>query len=350
MNSLLADIRRQKSGDDFREGGPSKGSSAALSALLVGIRYGPLLILVLLCIAMTIASPYFLTGRNLQNLGVQASIVAVLALGQLLVIIVRGVDLSVGSVVAFSAVVGAVLVTGDSALIVPVILLAGLAVGVVNGGLIVLGKLPQPLLVTLATLGVARGLAQIISGGETIVGLPPIVETLGGGFVGPLPVPVIIVLVAAAALWTLTTRTQWGRWLYAVGGNPEAAERMGVAKGKVIFAAYAICGFMAGLAGLLTAGRTDSATPLAGAGLELDAITAVIIGGASLFGGRGSVINALIGALVLGVIRNGLDLLSVEPFYQTVAIGVVIVIALQIDVLRGRFENRLRVIRSQGAR
>jgi ribose transport system permease protein len=306
-----------------------------------------LLILIGLCVAMTIASPFFLTGRNIQNLGVQASIVAALALGQLLVVIVRGIDVSVGSVIAFSAMVGAVVAGGSGLLIVVVILLAGAAIGVLNGGLIVLGKLPQPLIVTLASLGIARGLAQILNDGETIVGLPPVVTTLGGGFVGPFPVPVLIILGAATVLWALTTRTQWGRWLYAVGGNLEAAKRLGVPTGKVVMSAYVICGLMAGLAGLLTAGRTDSATPLAGAGLELDAVTAVIIGGASLFGGRGSVFNALIGALVLGVIRNGLDLLSVEPFYQTVTIGVVIVIALEIDVIRGRFEDRLRVIRSQ---
>jgi ribose transport system permease protein len=307
-----------------------------------------LFILAVLMAVMTALSPFFFTFVNLQNLLVQTSIIATVALGQLLVIITRGVDISVGAVVALSAVLGATLAhtagtPGSALLFFAGILLAGAAIGTLNGGFIVWGKIPQPLIVTLASLGIARGLALIISGGQPIVDLPPVVSTIGNAFVGPLPVPVLLVLLLAAGLYVLTSRTQYGRWIYAVGGNPEAAQRVGIPVGRVVFSVYLICSLTAAFAGLLTAGRTATATPLAGDLLELDAITAVIIGGASFFGGRGSVVNVLIGALILGTVRNGLDLLSVSPFYQNVAVGLIILLALELDVIRGWFEEKLRV-------
>jgi len=325
-----------------------QGRLSVLSIGLTVVRAGPLFILAVLMAVMTALSPFFFTFVNLQNLLVQTSIIATVALGQLLVIITRGVDISVGAVVALSGVLGATLAhtagtPGSALLFFAGILLAGAAIGTLNGGFIVWGKIPQPLIVTLASLGIARGLALIISGGQPIVDLPSIVSTIGNSFVGPLPVPVLLVLLLAVGLYVLTTLTQYGRWVYAVGGNPEAAQRVGIPVGRVVFSVYLICGLTAAFAGLLTAGRTATATPLAGDLLELDAITAVIIGGASFFGGRGSVVNVLIGALILGTVRNGLDLLSVSPFYQNVAVGLIILLALELDVIRGWFEERLRV-------
>jgi ribose transport system permease protein len=299
-----------------------------------------------LCIVFALLSPYFLTVRNVQNVGVQSAVVGLLALGQFLVILTRGIDISVGSVLAFSAVVGVILGPDNGAIFIVASLIAGMAVGALNGGLITVGKLPQPLIVTVATMGLARGVAQMMTDGQAVVGLPPVIGNLGGGSIGLLPVPVLVLFGAATLLAVLTATTKWGRWLYAVGGNPEAAQKLGVPATGIIFTSYVICGFMAGLAGVLTAGRTDAATPLAGVGLELYAITAVVIGGASLFGGRGNVWNVVVGALILGVIKNGLDLLGVEPFFQTVSIGIIIIFALLVDVLRGRFEERLRVIRA----
>jgi ribose transport system permease protein len=307
---------------------------------LRALQGGPLVILVVLLVVMALLSPYFLTGRNLANLGFQASFVAVLALGQLLVIITRGIDLSVGAVVGLAGVVAATSATPVTSL--ALFVLTGFAVGLTNGAVLVFGRVMNPFIVTLGTLGIARGLALVISDGETRTGLPPVVSTLGSGTVLGIPVPVLLVAVLALALGTLLGRTQWGRWIYAVGGNPEAARRAGIPADAVLLSVYALCGALAGTAAILVAGRTDSASPQAGQLLELDAITAVIIGGASFLGGRGRVINVLAGALIIGVIRNGLDLLGVSPFWQLIAVGTLVIVSLELDVLRGRLEQRLR--------
>ncbi|WP_211233006.1 ABC transporter permease [Solirubrobacter soli] len=307
---------------------------------LRALQGGPLVILVVLLVVMALLSPYFLTSRNLTNLGFQASFVAVLALGQLLVIITRGIDLSVGSVVGLAGVIAATSASGPTSL--ALFVLTGLAVGLVNGAVLVFGRVMNPFIVTLGTLGIARGLALVISDGETRTGLPPVVSTLGSGTVLGIPVPVVLVAALALCVGTLLGRTQWGRWIYAVGGNPEAARRAGIPADGVLLSVYALCGLLAGVAGILVAGRTDSASPQAGQLLELDAITAVIIGGASFLGGRGRVVNVLAGALIIGVIRNGLDLLGVSPFWQLIAVGTLVIVSLELDVLRGRLEQRLR--------
>jgi ribose transport system permease protein len=307
---------------------------------LRALQAGPVLILLLVGAVMAVLSPYFLTGRNLANLGFQASFVAVLALGQLLVILTRGIDLSVGSVVGLAGVVAAQAHGGAQAL--ALFALTGLAIGFANGAVLVYGRVMNPFIVTLGTLGIARGLALVISDGQTKTGLPPIVSTLGSDSVAGIPIPVILVAALALALGVLLGRTQWGRWIYAVGGNPDAAARAGIPTGRVLLSAYVLCGLLAGIAAILVAGRTDSASPQAGQLLELDSITAVIIGGASFLGGRGRVSNVLAGALIIGVIRNGLDLLSVSPFWQLIAIGVLVIASLELDVLRGRLESRMR--------
>jgi ribose transport system permease protein len=314
-----------------------------LSALgLRALHAGPVLILGVLVVLMTALSPYFLTSRNLANVGFQASFVAVLALGQLLVIITRGIDLSVGSTVGLAGVVAATVAATSGACSLALFAGTGLAVGLVNGAVLVYGRVMNPFIVTLGTLGIARGLALVISDGQTRTGLPPIVNTLGSDTVVGIPIPVLVVAALALAVGTLLGRTQWGRWIYAVGGNPEAARRAGIPANGVLLSVYALCGFLAGTAGILVAGRTDSASPQAGQLLELDAITAVIIGGASFLGGRGRVVNVLAGALIIGVIRNGLDLLGVSPFWQLIAVGALVIVSLELDVLRGRLEQRLR--------
>jgi ribose transport system permease protein len=312
-------------------------------ATAVGLRAlqaGPVLILLLVGAAMAVLSPYFLTERNLANLGFQASFVAVLALGQLLVILTRGIDLSVGAVVGLAGVVAASAHGGAAAL--ALFALTGLAAGFANGAVLVYGRVMNPFIVTLGTLGIARGLALVISDGQTKTGLPPVVSTLGSDSIAGIPIPVLLVAALALAVGVLLGRTQWGRWIYAVGGNPDAAERAGIPTGRVLLSAYVLCGLLAGIAAILVAGRTDSASPQAGQLLELDSITAVIIGGASFLGGRGRVTNVLAGALIIGVIRNGLDLLGVSPFWQLIAIGVLVIASLELDVLRGRLESRLR--------
>jgi ribose transport system permease protein len=311
------------------------------------LQAGPLLILLLLCVGMSLLSPYFLTERNLANLGFQASFVAILALGQLLVIITRGIDLSVGSVVGLAGVLA--IGAGGDVSTVAVFAATGLGVGLANGAVLVWGRVMNPFIVTLGTLGIVRGLALVVSDGQTQTGLPPVIGTLGSGTVAGVPVPVVMVGALAITLGALLSRTQWGRWIYAVGGNPDAARRAGIPADRVLISVYALCGLMAGIAAIIIAGRTDSAAPQAGQLLELDAITAVIIGGASFLGGRGRVTNVLAGALIIGVIRNGLDLLDVSPFWQLIAIGSLVILSLELDVVRGRLETRLRVAKAREA-
>jgi len=308
------------------------------------LQAGPLVILMLLAAAMALLSPYFLTGRNLANLGFQASFVAVLALGQLLVIVTRGIDLSVGSVVGLAGVLAVDATAGASTLLV--FAMAGLAVGLANGSVLVWGRVMNPFIVTLGTLGIVRGLALVLSDGQTRTGLDPVVTALGSDSVAGIPAPVLVVAALSAVIGGMLSRTQWGRWIYAVGGNPDGARRAGIPADRVLLSVYALSGLMAGVAAILVAGRTDSASPLAGQLLELDSITAVIIGGASFVGGRGRVLNVLAGALIIGVIRNGLDLLSVSPFWQMIAIGALVILSLELDVVRGGLETRLRASRA----
>jgi ribose transport system permease protein len=179
--------------------------------------------------------------------------------------------------------------------------------------------------------------------------MPDAVRTMGTGLIGPLPVPTVLVAVLALIAWAMLTRTQWGRWIYAVGGDPDAARRVGIPVDRVLLSVYVLCGLTAGVAAVLVAARTNAGSPTAGQLIELDAITAVIIGGASFFGGRGSVLNVIAGALIIGVIRNGLNLLDVTPFWQSIAIGVLVIASLELDVLRGWLEERLRVAQARGA-
>ncbi len=323
-----------------------------LALALRAIAAGPLLILIVLCLVMTFASDVFLTENNILNLGVQSAVTAVLAMGMLVVIITQGIDLSVGSVVALAGTVGALFATdvaSSGVLTIVVMLAVGVTVGLVNGGILVMGRAPHAFVVTLATLGIARGLALLLADGTSIVGMPQLVLTLGSGKLGPIPWPVVVAAFVTLAFWVLTTRTVWGRWVYAVGGNPEAAKRNGMPVGRVLMLVYVASGACAAIAGILASGQTNVGAPSSGTLLELDAITAVIIGGASFFGGRGTVVGALVGALVLGVIRNGLNLLGVSPFYQTVAIGVMILIAIELDVLRGYLEERIRILQARRA-
>jgi len=309
------------------------------------LRTGPAVILVALIIIMALLNEYFLTVRNLQNLLSQTTMIATLALGQLLVIVVRGIDVSVGSVLGLTVVLSGLMMNSgvDSGLLhIAMFITAGAAFGLFNGFMIVKGGIPLPLIVTVATLGIGRGMALLLSGGTEHIGMTPIIQAAGNGTVLGIPVPALLVAVVTLILAILTLKTLWGRWIYAVGGNPDVAGWLGVPRDRVIMSCYMLSGVTAGIAGMIYAGRTDAASPLAGVGMELDAITAVIIGGASLFGGRGHIVNALIGALIIGVIRNGLNLMSVSPFWEAIAIGASILFALELDVLRRYFEEKLR--------
>jgi ribose transport system permease protein len=317
---------------------------------LVGLRAGPALILVLLVLIVSLTTPIFFTSRNIGNVFSQTAVISVLALGQLLVIVTRGIDLSVGSTIALSSVFGALVFqhVASGPLVILVILGTGLAVGAVNGLVYVGGRIPHPFIVTLAMLSIARGIALWAANGTLIPGMPHVVEVLGGGTIGWYPYSFFMVIGLAGAVVVLTTFMVWGRWLYAVGGNPEAARRTGIPVKRVLISVYMLSGLAAGVGGLITAGQTAAGSPTFGELAELDSIAAVIIGGAAFAGGRGHVGNALVGALTIGVIRNALNLNNVGAFYQLMVIGVVILLAVEADVLRGYLENRFRV--AQAAR
>jgi len=323
-----------------------------VGALLVLLRLGPLLILVLMIVVLSYLSPVFFTPGNLGNVLTQTAAIAILAIGQLLVILTRGIDLSVGSNVALSAVVGALVFaeTGSGVVTILAMLISGALIGAINGFGYVYGRLPHPFIVTLATLSIARGLALGLSGGQPISGMPEIVTTLGGGSATWLaswfPNAAFLVAGVAVIVTLMLRNLVWGRWIYAVGGSPEGARRLGVPRNGVVVSVYVMSGLLAGVAAIVTAGRLNAGSPTFGQLAELDAIAAVVIGGASFLGGRGNVGNALVGALMIGVIRNGMNLLNVEGFLQLIVIGVVIFIAVESDVVRGHLEARFRVLKA----
>ncbi len=306
---------------------------------------GPVLILLLLVVILGFLSPYFLTTRNLGNILAQTAVISVVAMGQHLVILTRGIDLSVGSNLALASVVGALAFHAGAPgwLVILAMVASGAAVGATNGLFYVFGRLPHPFIITLATLSIAKGLALQLADGRAIPGMPPSIQALGGEAIWGLPGSVFVVAGVAVVLLVMAKTMVWGRWIYAVGGRPDAASRMGIPVSWVLVSTYVISGVCAGIGAVLIAGRTDAGSPLFGNLLELDTIAAVIIGGASFLGGRGHLGHALIGAIMIGVIRNALNLLNVGIFFQLIVIGVVIVIAVEADVLRHYLEGRVRV-------
>ncbi|WPP29940.1 substrate-binding domain-containing protein [Streptomyces sp. CL7] len=313
--------------------GARGGATGGLRRLLLD--NGALTALIVLVIAMSALSGDFLTADNLLNVGVQAAVTAILAFGVTFVIVSAGIDLSVGSVAALSATVLAWSATEARIPVVLAVVLAvatGIVCGLVNGFLVSYGKLP-PFIATLAMLSVARGLSLVISQGSPIA-FPDSVSHLGDTLGGWLPVPVLVMVVMGLLTAFVLGRTYIGRSMYAIGGNEEAARLSGLRVKKQKLAIYAFSGLFAAAAGIVLASRLASAQPQAAQGYELDAIAAVVIGGASLAGGTGKASGTLIGALILAVLRNGLNLLSVSAFWQQVVIGVVIALAVLFDTVR----------------
>ncbi|MEV0125517.1 substrate-binding domain-containing protein [Streptomyces sp. NPDC050703] len=309
------------------------GGASSLRRVLLD--NGALSALIVLVVAMSLLSGDFLTTQNLLNVGVQAAVTAILAFGVTFVIVSAGIDLSVGSVAALSATVLAWTATSQGMpvwLAVIFAVAAGLACGLVNGLLVSYGKLP-PFIATLAMLSVARGLSLVISQGSPIP-FPDSVSHLGDTIGDWLPVPVIVMVVMGLVTAVVLGRTFIGRSMYAIGGNEEAARLSGLRVKRQKLVIYALSGLFAAVAGIVLASRLVSAQPQAAQGYELDAIAAVVIGGASLAGGVGKASGTLVGALILAVLRNGLNLLSVSAFWQQVVIGVVIALAVLLDTLR----------------
>lgn len=297
---------------------------------------GALVGLIILCVALFIATPHFLTVNNFLNIGIQAATVAILAFGMTFVIITAGIDLSVGSVAALGAMVSASFFTdlnmpGWLTLIVG--LLTGLLAGAICGIATAYGKIPS-FIATLAMMSIARGATLVISDGSPIRTADS-VNWLGSTVAG-IPIPIVMMVIAGLVCWFILERTVLGRSMYAIGGNLEAARLSGLPVKRIQITVFALSGFFAALAGLVMAGRLSSAQPQAGVGYELDAIAAVVIGGASLAGGQGRATGTLVGALLLAVIRNGLNLLNVSSFWQQIVIGLVIALAVGFDVIRNR--------------
>lgn len=307
------------------------------------VRLESFLVLLLLCAAMAALSPYFLSLGNFLNILLATSTIGVLAIGATFVICSGGLDLSVGSVMGLSGVVGAYLAVNmgaPSAIAIVGCILAGGIAGYINGQLVTRAFIPA-FIVTLGMLGVARGLALVISAGRVIYGLPPFMLYLGQGRPWGIPMPVVIFIVTAIVAHCVLAYTPFGKHTLALGDNEGAARAAGIKVERDRRLLYTISGALAGLAGLLFMARVNSGDPTAGLNYELTAITAAIIGGTNLFGGRGSVLGTMIGALIMGVLQNGLNLLAVQSYYQQMAIGAVLILAVFIDQYQIRKETKV---------
>ncbi|HCA82057.1 MAG TPA: ribose ABC transporter permease [Bacteroidetes bacterium] len=296
-------------------------------------QFGTLIGLFAVMVIFWILSPYFLSVSNLMNIAEQTSINAIIAVGMTFVIITAGIDLSVGSIVALSGIVLADLLQGGHS--EPVAIVAGLTVGtvcgLVNGSLISYGKLP-PFIATLGMMSVARGTALFYSDGRPISGFDAGFRFIATGEVLSIPVPVILMGLLYVVAYVVLNRTKLGRYAYAIGGNEEAANLSGINTKLIKTVVYGMCGLLSGLAAVVLTARLNSAQPIAGIMYELDAIAAVVIGGTSLIGGEGKISGTLIGAFIMGILRNGLNLLGISSFTQQIIIGSVIILAVLIDM------------------
>jgi ribose/xylose/arabinose/galactoside ABC-type transport system permease subunit len=306
---------------------------AGLRALRSSVRLESLLVLAILIVVLSFLSPYFLSISNFLNILLATSVIGVLGFGATFVIAAAGIDLSLGSVLALSGVVGAL---SANALNVPwplailICLAVGAFCGLINGVLNAKVGIPA-FIVTLGMLGVARGLGLVLTNGQPVYGMPDPIVFLGQGRPWGVPMPVFIFLAVAAIAHFVLAFTRFGKYAQVIGDNEGAARAMGIRVERHRVALYMVSGLLAGLAGLLFLARVNSGDPTAGLNYELTAITAAILGGTNLFGGRASVLGTLIGALVMGVLQNGLNLLAVSSFYQQMAIGAVLVLAVWLD-------------------
>jgi len=292
-------------------------------------RFGLVFSFLLLCIVLSLLSDRFLTLSNIVNVLRQSTINGIISVGMAYVILTAGIDLSVGSVLALCTVVAADLL--QKGVPVPLAVIAGLGLGaglgLVNGLIITKARVP-PFVTTLGMMTVARGLALTYTQGRPITGLPEGFRFMGTGSLGPIPMPIVIAGLAFILGYVLLTRTRVGEYIFALGNNPVAARYAGIATDRYIMFVYAVAGLLAALAGMILVARLNSAQPTAGLGYEFDAIAAVVVGGTSFAGGEGGLGGTLLGALVIAVLNNGLNLLNVSSFYQPVVTGVVIALAL----------------------
>jgi inositol transport system permease protein len=330
MNSQISVANKQEKSK------VSTSSKEMLSRILY--RYGMLFILIALIVLMSVLSPTFFTTGNLFNIVRQMSVVGIVAIGVTIVIITTGIDLSSGSVIALVSVVTASFAHPDTyPLIVPILIGLGLGLltGVINGTIISKAKI-VPFIVTLGMMTAARGAALLISDGRPIGNLSDSFKFIGQGAVFGIPVPIIIFGFVGVVSYILLNKTKFGKYVYAIGGNEQAAIIAGVNVDKYKIFVYGYAGLLSGLAGIILTSRISSGQPTAGVMYELDAIAAAVIGGTSLAGGIGTIGGTIIGALIIGVMNNGLDLLNVSPYWQQILKGVIITVAVFIDSRKHR--------------
>lgn len=296
------------------------------------LKYKSLIGLVLLCLIISIIQPRFLGVNNILNVLTQVSVNAIIAVGMTFVILTGGIDLSVGSVLAFSSAVAAAIIksTGNVFLGIVTALIIGAVIGLINGIVISRGRI-QAFIATLATMTIFRGVTYVFTNGIPISGLGKVFMVIGNKRLLGIPFPVIITLIIFSIGWYILNETRYGRYVYALGGNEDSARLSGINTINIKSIVYVISGITAALSGIIVTSRIGSAGPTAGSGYELDAIAAVVIGGTSLSGGEGSITGTIIGALIIGVLNNGLNLMNVNPFYQSIVKGAVILIAVLLD-------------------
>lgn len=296
-------------------------------------QYGLYIAFIVLCLLLTVLSPTFLTLGNVLNVLRQISINGIIAIGMTLVIIIGGIDLSVGSIVALAAVTASSFAHPDTYPLIVAILVGlgvGLACGAINGIIISFGKV-APFIVTLGMLTIVRGATLVYTGGRPVINLSDSYNRIGGGYVAGIPIPIyILILIILIGIFILKY-TKFGRHVYAVGGNELASKLSGLNINTVKICVYSFAGLMAGLSGVVLSSRVMAGSPAVGQGYELDAIAAVVIGGTSLSGGVGSVAGTIVGALIIGVMNNGLDLMNVSSYYQQIVKGIIIISAVLLD-------------------
>ena len=326
----------------FGMGAPGGGGNSGFKSNLRGLSRNQgvslLGILAVMWLVLGLLSPYFFTRDNLMEITLQTAVIAIIAAGETFIIISAGIDLSVGAVFAASAVVGGLVLeaTGSFPLALAATVGFGALLGLTNGLLITKLWVP-PFIATLGMMGVARGLALILSNGIPIYGLPDAYKFLGQGRIFDIiPVPTVIMIIVFIVGYIIANYSRFGRFIYAIGSNAEAARLSGIKVARVLIGVYVIGGLLAGLASIIESGRLGIIQPAGGNGYELLAIGAVVIGGTSLFGGEGSIIATLIGAIIMTTLRNGLTILGVNAFWQYVVNGSIIIIAIAIDQYRRR--------------
>lgn len=297
------------------------------------LKYKSLVALVILCVVISISTPRFLNVTNIMNVFTQVSVNAILAIGMSFVILTGGIDLSVGSILAITGAVAANLIKSSNNMFLAIViaLIIGGAIGLINGIVVAKGKV-QAFIVTLATMTIFRGLTLVYTDGTPISGLSDKFMNIGNmRIAGYIPVPAIITVIVFLVACYLLNQTRYGRYVYAIGGNEDSARLSGINTDRVKILVYVLCGVAAALSGVITTSRVGSASPNAGTGFELDAIAAVVLGGTSLAGGEGTIVGTIIGAMIIGVLNNGLNLVGVSAYYQLIVKGLVILLAILLD-------------------